>query len=389
MQTIPLFKVFMAPGAGPAVSSVLQSGFIGQGPMVEKFEDLLRRRFKSDYVLTTNSGTSAIHLAIHLLKQPYQQFVEGVATVKWPGIKDGEEVLTTPLSCLATSMPIVANGLKIKWCDIDPTTLNINLDDLERKITDTTKAIVVVHWGGYPVDLDKLRDIQLRAEAKFGFKPAIIEDCAHAFGSRFNGRQVGTHGNICCFSFQAIKHLTCGDGGLLVLSHEELYKKAKLLRWYGIDRDSPKTAMRCEDDVKDWGFKFHMIDIAAAIGLENLQHVDDIIWKHNANSEFYDVMLKKTGGIELLQRDERMESSAWIYSMLVDRRRDFIKHMAAHGIATSQVHERNDKHSCFREFEVRLPILDSVIGSLVSIPVGWWVSDADRKHIVKTIHLGW
>jgi dTDP-4-amino-4,6-dideoxy-D-glucose/dTDP-4-amino-2,4-dideoxy-beta-L-xylose transaminase len=153
------------------------------------------------------------------------------------GLEDGDEVLTTPLTCTATNWPILANNFNIKWVDIDPETLNMDLDDLARKITPKTKAIFVVHWGGYPLDLDRLEEIQNHANRLYGFKPAIIEDCAHAMGSKYKGKLIGTHGNICTFSLQAIKHITSGDGGLLFVPHDELYKRGKLLRWYGIDRD--------------------------------------------------------------------------------------------------------------------------------------------------------
>jgi dTDP-4-amino-4,6-dideoxygalactose transaminase len=142
-KEIPLFKVFMAETAATEVAKVLNSGYIGQGPKVDEFERELRDYFNLDYVLTTNSATSAEHLAIHMLKSKR----EG-----WPGLEPGDEVLSTALTCTASNWPSLANGLKIKWVDIDQTTLNMDLDDLERKITSKTKVIMLVHWGGYPND---------------------------------------------------------------------------------------------------------------------------------------------------------------------------------------------------------------------------------------------
>ncbi len=107
--------------------------------------------------------------------------------------------------------------MKIKWVDIDPTTLNMDLDDLERKITPKTKAIILVHWGGYPNDLDRIKQIQNNAKRRFGFKPAVIEDGAHSFGSKYKGDYLGNHGNMVMYSFQAIKHITSIDGGALIL----------------------------------------------------------------------------------------------------------------------------------------------------------------------------
>jgi len=163
-KKIDLFRVFMAPTAGEGVAKVLNSGYIGQGPKVEEFEKQLRSVFNHDYVSTLNSGTSGLHLALHLLKNPVKNVItyHGVASAEsnWPGWEPGDEVLATPMTCTASNWPILANGLKIKWVDIDPTTLNMDLDDLARKITPKTKVIMLVHWGGYPNDLDKIKKIQ-------------------------------------------------------------------------------------------------------------------------------------------------------------------------------------------------------------------------------------
>tara|TARA_R110002020_G_scaffold382612_1_gene593331 strand:+ start:2003 stop:3196 length:1194 start_codon:yes stop_codon:yes gene_type:complete len=393
-KNIPLFKVYMSKDAPKRVSEVLESGFIGQGTVVDQFEDKLKDFFNNDYVTTVNAATSAEHLALHMLKKPVMNKVgyDGVAyhESNWPGIEEGDEVLATPLTCTATNFPILANNLKIKWVDIDTKTLNMDLDDLSRKITKNTKVIFLVHWGGYPMDLDKLKEIQDKAYRNFGFKPAIIEDCAHALGSKFKGKTIGSHGNICTFSFQAIKHLTSGDGGALVVPHKELYNRSKLLRWYGIDRESDRKDFRCEADIPEWGFKFHMNDISASIGMSNLSEVqENVIDKHKDNGKYYDENLKGIDKVTLLERDVRMESSYWIYSLLVEDKDKFTSHMKKCGIATSQVHERNDIHTCLSDFRVDLPNLDTIKGRLTAIPVGWWVSEEDRQYIVDCIKKGW
>ena len=312
-KSIPLFKVYMSDKATKASTEVLESGFIGQGKVVDQFEDKLKDFFRNDYVATTNAATSAEHLALHMLKTPstnHRQF-EGMGgqTSNWPGMVDGDEVLATPLTCTATNFPILANGLKIKWVDIDPTTLNMDLGDLSRKITKKTKVIFLVHWGGYPMDLDKLKEIQDKAYRNFGFKPAIIEDCAHALGSKFNGKVIGSHGNICTFSFQAIKHLTSVDGGALVVPHKELYNRSKLLRWYGIDRESDRKDFRCEADIPEWGFKFHMNDVSASIGMANLAEVqENVIDKHKDNGKFYDEALKGVDAVGVFKKSPNTNS---------------------------------------------------------------------------------
>ena len=381
-EKINLFKVFMAPTAAEQVSLVLNSGYIGQGPKVEEFELKLRDYFQHDHLVTVNSGTSALHLALHLLKAPDP-------LSSWPGLLSGDEVLTTSMTCTASNWPILANGLKIKWVDIDEKTLNYDLDDLSRKISPKTKVIMAVHWGGYPIDLERLKTIQKQAEALYGFKPAIIEDAAHGFGSSFAGKPIGTHGNITMYSLQAIKHITAVDGGILMLPNKQLTRRAKLMRWYGIDRDGDRKDFRCEADIEEWGFKFHMNDISATVGLENLKHAASIIGRHKENARFYDTALAGIPDVTLLARHPSHDSAFWIYSMLVQRRDDFYRKMHERNIAVSQVHERNDKHNCVREFRAPLPTLDRICKNIVSIPVGWWVTDEQREYIVSAIKQGW
>ena len=366
-KQILLFKVFMAPTAAEEVGKVLNSGFIGQGPKVDEFESNLKTFLDRDYVVTLNSGTSGLHLALNLLKK---QVGNQNSENYWPGIQEDDEVLATALTCTASNFPILANGLKIKWVDIDEKTLNMDLDDLERKITRKTKAIVLVHWGGYPNDLDRIKSIQEKAKKLYGFKPAVIEDCAHAFGSKYKGNNLGDHGNIAMYSFQAIKHITSIDGGLLILPHQDLLNRAKLQRWYGIDRESNRKDFRCEADIEEWGFKFHMNDICATVGIENLKHANNIIKKHQENAKYYDENLKDVKGVTLLERHSDRESAFWIYTMLVENRNGFYKWMKECNITVSQVHERNDKHTCVKEYISPLPTLDRTIGKIVSIPVG-------------------
>lgn len=379
-RNIPLFKVFMSETSIKLTEETLRSGFIGQGPRVDEFEKKLKEHFNTDYLATLNSATSAEHLALHMIKSSVQN-------IKKP------EILTTALTCTATNWPILANGFDIKWVDIDPETLNMDLDDLARKINKNTVAIVIVHWGGYPVDINKLNYIIHKSEIMYGHKPYVIQDCAHAMGSKYMGKLLGnespSQNNFYTFSLQAIKHVTAGDGGILITPNMHFHKRAKLLRWYGIDRDDNRKDFRCEANIEEYGFKFHMNDINASIGLGNFSHMPHIIESHKENAAYYDFALKGIPGITLLKREQGFDSSFWIYSLLVERRDDFAKYMKEHGITTSQVHERNDIHTCVSKYRSILPNLDKTIGKVTSIPVGWWLSKEDREYIVETIKRGW
>lgn len=377
---IPLFKVAMAEEACRMVGDVLMSGWIGQGDRVEEFEALLCERVGNPHLATVNSATSGLHLALHM--------TAGAGRTVRSGEPADGEVLTTALTCCATNWPILANGLRIRWVDVDPATLNVDLDDLARKISPATRAIVVVHWAGYPVDLARLRGIVDRAEAMYGFRPMVIEDCAHSWGATYRGLPLGNHGNIAVYSFQAIKHLTTGDGGLVVFPTEEFAERAKLLRWYGIDRRRGDSS-RLAADIPEFGFKFHMNDINATIGLANLPSVDARVARHQDNAAYYDRELKGVPDLELTERASDRESAFWLYTILVERRQAFEALMAERGIAVSQVHGRNDGHSVVHGSRAALPGLDRAADRMVSIPVGWWVDDADREYIVETIRGGW
>ena len=245
---------------------------------------------------------------------------------------------------------------------------------------------MLVHWGGYPNDLDKIKEIQKRAFERFGFMPQVIEDGAHSFGSKYKNKLVGNHGNLTMFSLQAIKHITAIDGGLLICPNESLYSRGKLIRWYGIDRDGERKDFRCEEDILEWGYKFHMNDVCATVGIENLKHFNEITTKHKGNAKFYDNNLIEGKGVTLLKREIGFDSSFWIYSLLVDNRADFYSYMDSCNISVSQVHARNDTHTCVKEFRTQLPNLDATIDKVVSIPVGWWVSKEEREYIVDCIN---
>ncbi|PSL00537.1 dTDP-4-amino-4,6-dideoxygalactose transaminase [Murinocardiopsis flavida] len=372
---IPLFKVNMSEQAPAAVAEVLASGQIGQGPKVVEFEERLAERLGSHRVATVNSATSGLHLALHM-----------VDTADGRGPDPDAEVLTTPLTMEATNWTILANRLRIRWVDTDPGTLNMDLDDLARKIGPKTRAIVVVHLFGYPIDYERLDKVLDDAEASHGFRPVVIEDCAHAWGATYRGTPVGTRGNIAVFSFQAVKHLVCGDGGALVLPDDALLQRARLLRWFGIEREA---RLAKPPDVAEWGFKFHLTDINAAMGLANLDEADAAVAACRANAAFYDRELSGLERVELTDRSPDHVSSYWAYPLLVADRPAFIRHMTDAGVMTSVVHRRNDLHSCVSEFTAPLPGLDAVAERLVCLPVGPWVTEAQREQIVTAVRAPW
>tara|TARA_B100001115_G_C15842758_1_gene423117 strand:+ start:1618 stop:2757 length:1140 start_codon:yes stop_codon:yes gene_type:complete len=372
----------MSPTVSKPINDVLQSGYITQGTQVNLFETKLQEYFQNPYVLTLNSATAGLTLALRLLKQRDPSF-------DWPGFDVTTDVVLTPaLTCFATTSSILANGAKLRWLDVDLKTANISLDDVKQKLNEHTKVIYLVHWGGNPVDLDRLDDICNKHKEMYGFKPMVVEDCAHAFGAEYNGRKLGYPQNICVFSLQAIKLLTTGDGGIITLPNQTLYDRCKLLRWYGIDRDKrnyKRTDFRLENDILDWGYKFHMNDIHATIGLCNLPETDTHLHQNRSHAKYLTNHLKGIQGIQLLEMSD--SSSFWLYTIRIlnGKKQLFIDMMKQKGIMVSQVHNRNDINSCVKPFEEPLPKLDSLEKDIVCIPVGWWLGEKELTTIVDSI----
>ena len=386
---IPLFKVFMSEDVIAPVNKVIMSGQITQGPQVELFENGLKEFIGNPYILTLNSATAGLTLALRLLKNKDER-------VDWPGFDEEKDIVLTPAhTCFATTAAILANKVNIRWLDVDMETANIDLKDLKTKLNEHTKVIYLVHWGGTPVDLDGLRELQEYSKQRFGFKPMIVEDCAHAFGAEYNGEKIGgkaSEGNMCVFSLQAIKHLTTGDGGFITLPNEIWYERCKLLRWYGIDRNKRNYKgkdLRLENDIVEYGYKFHMNDINATLGLYNLPHMAELLRKNRANAAYFDEHLKNVKGIQLMNGNQKCNSAYWLYTIRVlnGKKQEFMDKMKEAGIMTSQVHNRNDINSCVEPFQESLPKLDLLEKELVCIPVGWWLSEGDIVKIFSNILL--
>jgi dTDP-4-amino-4,6-dideoxygalactose transaminase len=384
LRNIPLFKVFMSNDVIQPLNEVILSGFITQGPQVDKFESKLKEYFNNEYVLTLNSATSGLTLALKLLMDSNDY---------WPGFnKEEDYVLSPALTCFATNAAILANGCKIKWLDTDNMNANISIDDLKQKLNKNTKIVYLVHWGGYPVDLDTIKQLQEDHYKNYGYKFKVVEDCAHAFGATYKGKKLGNHDNICVYSLQAIKHLTTGDGGLIILPNKKLYERAKLLRWFGIDRDKRnynRKDFRLENDIVDWGYKFHMNDINATIGLYNLPHIHTLLTKNRNNYKYLYEHLKMVKDIILFENKDNRESACWLFTMRVNRKNEFIEKMKEYGIVTSQVHNRNDLNTCVIDYKCELPNISELEKELICIPVGWWLEKEDLEYMINKINCGW
>ncbi|ETW94426.1 MAG: hypothetical protein ETSY1_34865 [Candidatus Entotheonella factor] len=318
-------------------------------------------------LVAVNSCTSAITLVLHL-----------------SGVTAGDEVITTPMTCTATNEPILHTGARLRWADVDLDTGNIDPSSILPLINERTKAIVAVHWGGIPCDLDTLSEIAEKHDC------VLIEDAAHALGASYHERPIGHHGHFVCFSFQAVKLITTGDGGVLACREPMVAQRARRLRWYGIDRD--RRAEFGEDyPIDELGFKFHMNDIAAAIGISAMPHLSELLEHRAQIATLYDTELSSCEGIHLLSRAQHLTSANWLYTLRVERRNDFRRALAEAGIETSPVHQRNDQYTAFPPLEPDYPLpgLEAFTQQMVCIPIGHWVTLEDAERIVSVIREGW
>ena len=372
MEIIPLFKVFVAKEVDEPLLNTIHSGWIGEGPRVAEFEANLKSYARNDKLVTLNSGTSALHLAYHMALHPDD--------IKGYYNSNVDEIISTPITCTATNTPILNNGAKIVWADVDPITGSISPDDIERKITKNTKAVSMVHWGGNPCEIDKINEIANAAGIK------TVEDGAHSMGMEYKGKKFGNHSDFSANSLQAIKHITSVDGGLLWMKSEKDFERAKLLRWYGIDRTIREGIdLRCEIDVAEPGYKFHMNDVCAVIGNENFKHLPELLLKHRENAKFYDEAFNGISTITTVPENTDGRSAYWLYTIHVNNRDELMKNLNDVGVMASKVHARNDTHSMFFEFKTDLPGVEQFNRTHICIPVGWWITKEDREYIAEQI----
>lgn len=362
------FHTHISERAIELASEVLQSTFVSAGEVAGQFEDALSEKLGLVNPVSVNSGTSALHLALAIA-----------------GVGPGDEVILPAQTFVATGLVILTQGATPVFADIQYETGNIDPASIRAKITDKTKAIMPVHWGGYPCDMDEINSI---AEE---YNIAVIEDAAHALGATYKGKPIGSISRFTAFSFQAIKHLTTGDGGALCCLNDEDYYSTINRRWFGIDRAKGKKSIlgAREFDIKEIGYKYHMNNIAAAIGLGNLEDFPEHLSRRRQIANIYHDSLHNVSGLKLLDYEEDRSSSYWLFTVLVENRIGFVNKLKEHNIPTSIVDFRIDKNTVFNKFRTRLPNQERFDEAQIAIPVHNGLSDDDVAHIINCIKMGW
>jgi perosamine synthetase len=349
------FDTVVTEQAKQNVLEVLNSGRLSEGEWVKRFEQELENQFGYRNCVAVNSGTSALHLALILA-----------------GVGEGDEVILPAQTFVATGLSVLYCGAKPVFADIGMDG-NISVDSVLSKITEKTKAVIAVAWGGLAPDLAMLKILCDAHNLK------LITDNAHALGNKV------LHEDYACFSFQSIKQLTTGDGGMIVCGKDfTSANKLKSMRWFGISKDfnSPDHSGERYYNLKVLGYKYHMNNIAAAIGLGNLKEFSLYQTRRDWVAESYDEGLPE-------YRTYRKESTNWLYTILVERRDDFIRMMTKKGIPVSVVHVGIDRNDIFGGRVVHHLVQRYWDKHHICIPCHARLDGEDVRQVIDAIRGGW
>lgn len=338
-----------------AVADTLNTRWIGQGPRVREFEKRFSDRMEGREAVAVGSCTDALHLAYILA-----------------GIKAGDDVLVPLMTCTATNLPLIWMGANLRFYDVAPNSLNADLSAIEKLITERTKAVVIVHYGG---SMPRFYGHQ--------YGVPVIEDAAQALGSN----SIGVY-PYCCFSFQAVKHVTTGDGGMLLVPWERA-AEARRRRWFGIDREAKLTGTWA-NDITEVGFKYQMTDIAASMGIAGLESLDEQIAHRRKMLRSYCDRLANIPGIRVIDAYHR--GAAWLCTVLAENREGLKYKLAEHSIESDQVHYRNDRYTVFspyRQSPGSFPNMDAVESRYLVLPLHMGMNLEDVERVCSVIREGW
>jgi len=363
---IPIFRPWYDDSEVRAVADVFKTGWIGLGPKTAEFEKRFAEYINVPYAIAVNSATAALHLALRVLNVT------------------GGEVITTSMTFVSTNHAILYNGGVPVFADIEPDTLNIDVKSIEQNLSERTRGIIVVHYGGHSCDMDPILELAGHHNIP------IIEDVAHGCGGAYHGRKLGSLGTIGAFSFHAVKNLATGDGGMITVRDAALDKNLRRLRWCGIDKD---TWDRSEIDqkyswyytVQDIGFKYHMNDINAAIGLVQLEKLDRSNDRRRKITNYYNSRFADLDWLELPVEKNYAQSALHNYVVKLDRRDDLIAHLQKQRISAGVHYFPNHLYKIYSRFKAVVPVTERVWRRLVTLPLYPGMIDDDVERVVGAV----
>lgn len=366
-MSIPVFRPCFDEEEVDAVREVLMSGWVGPGTKVETLEKNFAEYVGTRFALSMNSCSSALFAAMRVI---------GV---------EGREVVTTSQTFVSTNHAILQNDGIPVFADIESDTLNIDPKSIAERVTDKTAAIVVVHHGGHPCDMDPIMEI---ADAR-GIP--VVEDAAHAAGTRYNGRMAGSLGTIGCFSFHALKNMSTGDGGMLTTDDEQIAERIKNMRWMGISRSTYDRFRRngrqraWEYDVDEVGYKFHMNDLNAAIGIVQLAKLESTNAARREVAVQYREAFKDLDWVELLEEKPYAQSANHAFVALVEDRDRLIEHLGEKGIDAGVHYRPNHLYSVYAPYRRELPVTEARWTRMVTLPMYPAMSNDDVQQVIEAV----
>jgi len=363
---IPTYRPCLGPDELRAVSSVFDSRWLGMGEVAQRFEQRLAEFLGARHVVAVGHGTSALHLALDALE-----------------IGPGDEVIVPSLTFVATVQAIRTAGATPVFCEVRPETLNLDIADALERITSRTCAILPVHFGGLPCDMDPLLEEARQRNIH------VIEDAAHAFGAHYHGRKVGTLGDLTCFSFDAIKNITCGEGGAVATEDDALAGCIARRRKLGIetqDHAGDPAEANWQYHVLTHGFRYHLPDINAAIGLVQLEKFPAFQQRKREIVSRYDEAFADLPALETLEHDLK-GTCPWAYVVKIpgDRRDAFREHLRRQGIATLIQFIPNHLQPAFASFRTDLPVTERLFRQIASLPLYVEMTDADVDAVIRAV----
>ena len=349
---IPLFKPFMPEL--PELNEVLHSGKLAAGSYTKDFEHLTCNFIGSENVIAVNSFDSAYFVAIKTL-----------------GLKHGDEVIASPMACLASTQPCSAMGLKLVWADVDPSTGTLDPDDVIKKITPKTRAIIHNHFCGYPGYVEEINSIGRNNGIP------VIDDGIEAFGAEYQGKKIGACGSdVTVFSFNPVRVLTTIEGGAVVFHDKELLKKSLLVRDCGIDRpifrdELGEITPKC--DISLQGFSATLSNVNAYIGIKQFETLEERIKQQRENAKRWGEKLDSFGKYIPVKSDNGLPNY-WIYGILAENKVECIRQFRDMGYYASGVHLSNSHYSLFGKQGTLLGV-EEFSNRFVALPCGWWIND--------------
>ncbi len=364
---IQLFKPDITEEEIETVVEVLRSGWIGLGPKTTEFEQKFAEFVGSPHAVALNSGTAALHLALILADAG-----------------PGDEVIVTPLTFVSTVAAVLYVGATPVFADIDPETLCISPEAIAQKITPKTKAVIPVHYGGHPCDMDEIEALTHDKGI------TVIEDAAHACGALYKGRRIGTLSPITCFSFHAVKNLTTGEGGMITTANSEWDKRLRRLRWMGINRDTWARTTRGEAyawqySIEELGYKYHMSDVAAALGLIQLKRLAQLNQRRREIVALYNEGLGDLEWVQLPVERDYVKSSWHVYAIRIPKRDQMITYLKEHGIAPGVHYYPIHMHTYYQKWASPLPVTEHEWTRLLSLPMHPELTDAQIHQVIELI----